>query len=118
MKLYDKFELLAGYGKFPVVVLGNLTTREFELIDLERMPLEPSLAESYRARALGFMGTFALLDGEGRAEFAVSLDADLINQLADAYALLVTEKKREQEHAVSTSWLKQLWSLVDPRVVN
>jgi hypothetical protein len=118
MRLLDRFELLAGYGKFPATALVNLETRDAELIDLEDVPLEPSVAESYRARGLGFCGTFALLNGQGRCEFVETLDADMLTALADAYARLVLEKKKEQEQDISTSWLKHLWSLMDPRETN
>jgi hypothetical protein len=118
MRLLDKFELLAGFGKFPTAVLGNTHSRDFELIPLERIPLEPSLEESYKARGLYFCGTFALIGEQGRCEFTELLPAETIEALATAYARLVLEKQKEQEHSIGASWLEKLWSLVDPREMN
>jgi hypothetical protein len=118
MRLLDKFELLAGFGTFPHVVLGNPSTREFELIDLERVPLDPHTAADIKSRGLGFCATFAVIDGQFRSELAVSLDADTMDALATSYAHLVIAKKNEQKHSISASWLEKLWSLVDPRAVN
>jgi len=114
MRLLDKFELLAGFGKFPTVILGNPAARDFELIDLERIPLEPSLEMDYKARGLHFCGTFAIFDGKGRCEFAEALDADSIVALAGAYAQLVRTKMQERASG-STDWLKDLYNLPDNR---
>ncbi len=114
MRLLDKFELLAGFGKFPTVILGNPAARDFELIDLERIPLEPNLEMDYKARGLHFCGTFALIDGQGRCEFAEVLDADSIAALAGAYAQLVLTKMQERASG-STDWLAKLWTLPDHR---
>jgi hypothetical protein len=118
MKRYDDFELLAGFGRFPAIALCNPTTNDTALIDLERVPLDSNIEAAYKARGLHFVGTFAIFDGQGRCKFAEVLDADTIAALATAYANLVLEKKKEQEKSISASWLKHLWSLVDPRQVN
>jgi hypothetical protein len=115
MRLLDKFESLAGFGKFPTVILGNPSTRDFELVDLERVPLEPNVAVDIKSRGLFFCGTFALIDNQFRSELAESLDADAIDALAAAYAALVAAKRHEPKHSISTSWLEKLWALVDPR---
>lgn len=113
MRLLDKFELLAGFGKFPVVILGNPSARDFELLDLERVPLEPNLEAAYKDRGLYFCGTFALIDGQGRCEFTELLDADMIAALAGAYAQLVIAKMREP--ADGADWLQALYNLPDNR---
>jgi len=115
MRLYDSHELLAGFGKFPAVVLGNPVTKDFELIDLERVPLEHNLHADFKARGLYFCGTFALLDGQGRVEFAELLDADAIAALATAYARLVLEKQRTLPRNDGADWLRKLHRLPDTR---
>jgi hypothetical protein len=119
MRLLDKFESLAGFGKFPTVILGNPSTRDFELIDLERVPLEPHAAADIKSRGLFFCGTFAVIDDQFRCELAVSLNAEVLESLSATYASLVVAKGNELKHAISgASWLEKLWSLVDPRETN
>jgi hypothetical protein len=115
MRLLDKHELLAGVGKFPAVVLGNPSKRDYEVIDLERVPLEPNVAADIKSRELTYCGVFALIDDQFRSEFAEPLDADTIDALAVGYVQLVIAKKNEQKRTISTSWLEKLFSLVDPR---
>lgn len=112
----DKFEFLAGYGQCAVVILGNVAKRDYEVIDLETATLGPDHRANYAERGLGFIGTFALIDGQFRSAYAVQLEADVIVALAEDYARFVLRKlTNPSSNGDGAEWLSRLWELPDIR---
>lgn len=117
MQIKDRADFLALYGKTVAVVLGNRTTADYELVDLEACPLEAALQADYTRRGLGYVATFALIDGQFRQAYAVPLPVDVIIGLAQSYACLVLYKIANPKKPAGdgAEWLSRLWELPDIR---
>jgi hypothetical protein len=57
----DKFEQVAASAEYAVLVVGNLATSEFELLELWQLPADDG---SYTARGLSFLGIIGIVHGQ------------------------------------------------------
>lgn len=115
----DKADFIALYGKAVAVVLGNSAHSDFELVDVNSVPLPDDIAANLHARGLGYVGTLGLVGGKFRSGFAVPLDAATLSALSQAYLeFCVVKFSASKDDAVptaATDWLKKLWELPDTR---
>ena len=83
MRHLDKFEQIAfdapvGCG---CVVLGNIPTGDFALVDPSLVPLSEETAENFRARGLVFVAMFGVVDSKFVSAFAVPVSDQLATLL-------------------------------------
>lgn len=114
--MYDKFELIAGYARLAVVILGNPRISEFVLIDLAE-PLPDLRSEAQRG--LSFIGAVGIVQGVRRVALAEPLDNDALDALSQAYirhveCILEGRIRATTPGDDSERWLWRLWSLKDP----
>jgi hypothetical protein len=118
----DRYELVALYGRLPVVIFGNTSSGDFELVDLDATPDKlPEVKAAIEARGLEFLGTVAILDGQPRSALADPLDTPTIEALAEAYNRHVDarlkDRIRETVPGDAITFLENLWSLADKRPI-
>lgn len=121
MRIKDRHDFLAGYGTCAVAILGNVAKRDYEVVDLDARPHGPEYHANFADRQLGFVGTFALIEGQFRSAYAVPLEADVIVALAEDYARFVLAKLTNPSSngcGDGAEWLARLWSLPDHRMGN
>jgi len=106
---FNKHEVIAGFAKYPVIVLGNMQTADFELVRLDNQPLSEASRIDYTARSLAYIGTIGILNGHPRTALYEPLDADVIAALAAEYVRLVTAALKPKDD--SEDWLRRLWAL-------
>jgi hypothetical protein len=117
----DKHTFIAAYGTVFVTVLGNLERRDFELVDLDNVPLPGDVAADFTKRGLGYVGTLGFVLGQFRSAFAVPLEHDVVDVLAKSYLEFIVAKFANAPLASNRSngdgadWLKRLWTLPDTR---
>ena len=115
----DRYELV---GKLPVVIFGNTSSGDFELVDLDAAPVTlPEVKIAIEARGLAFLGTVAILDGKPRSALADPLDTPTITSLAEAYNRHIDARLknriRETVPGDALTFLENLWSLADKRAM-
>ena len=113
----DRHEYMAGHGKCPVVILGNVEERDYELVDLDTVTLAPETAADFTARGLGYIGAFALIDGQFSSAYSVPVDVDVVIALAESYARFVIKKTSNptpKPSGDSVAWIKKLFALPSP----
>ncbi len=120
MEIKDRADFLAKYGKTVAVALGNVTTADYELVDLDACPLDAETQADYTRRGLGYVATFALLDGQFRQAYAVQLPVEVIVGLAESYASLVLYRIANplKPSGDGAEWLSRLYELPDHRTEN
>ena len=102
-------------AQFPVAVLGNSQTSDFELIDLGPsgpLPLSADLAFQMRSRGLYFIGTVCLDNGVPRSALEHPLDAVSVQALSAAYIRHVSVAL---DNALEVAELRRLHTLTDGR---
>jgi hypothetical protein len=118
MQIKDKHDWIAKWGQHAVVIMGNVDTRDFEVVDLAAGQLGPEYYANFAARQLNYVATFGLMLGQFRSAYAVPLDADVIVALAEDYARFVLAKLTNPSRECSgdsVAWLSKLYSLPDTR---
>jgi hypothetical protein len=119
MRQLDKFEQIAADAQIVAIILGNLETRDYELVDPSHVPLAPETAAALHARNLGFIGTVGVVAGKFESAFAVPVDDATAATLAQTFLAFVVAKftpSRSSDYAVD--WLRNLYSLPDNRKRN
>jgi hypothetical protein len=118
MQIKDRHDFIAAYGQHAVCILGNVENRDYEVLDLAAGPLGPEYHANFAERGLGYIGVFALIEGQFRYAYAVPLDADVTIALAENYARFVLSKLTNPSSNGSgdgAEWLSKLYSLPDTR---
>lgn len=92
-------------GAFPVAILGNLETRDFELIALTNIPVD--LAQRVVARNLVFVGVVGIVNGTPKSALQVPLDKLAIERLSAAYIRIVEAGMDKQ---LEIDELNRLWT--------
>jgi hypothetical protein len=118
MQIKDKHDFIAAYGQHAVCILGNIGTRDYEVLDLAAGPFGPEYQAGFAERGLGYVAVFALIAGQFQYAYAVPLDADVIVALTENYARFVLAKLTNPSRECSgdgAEWLSKLYSLPDPR---
>ncbi len=102
------------------VVLGNIPTGDFALVDPSLVPLSEDTAADFRARGLGFVATFGIVDGKFVYALARSVSEQLAALLFQDYSVFLLKKfkARRSTADTGTEWLARLWSLPDTRQEN
>jgi hypothetical protein len=116
----DKFEKLAFESSIAAAVLGNVSTGDFQLVDVTSLPLSTEDQASFHARGFGFLGLLGVCDGIPHTALAVELDPTTTSALSSAFVQFVwkalSEKGRAQgKRDDGADWLRRLFSLPDKR---
>jgi hypothetical protein len=124
--MYDKFETIAIKGRLPVGIVGNPENSEFALVDLTQ-PV-PDFRREIAQRGFCFIGVVGMIEGVPRTALTEPLDTAAVDMLSQAYIRHVEHALQGRIHAMlsartiapgndSEQWLRQLYSLKDPRDV-
>jgi hypothetical protein len=116
----DRADFIARYGNTVAVVLGNPTTADYVIQDLDACPIDAAMQEDFTRRGLGYVATFGLIDGKFQQHYAGPLPADVIVGLAENYARLVLYKiaNPKKPSGDGVEWLSRLYELPDTRQEN
>jgi len=113
MKAFDKFSHIAGYGRIVAAIFGNLETQDYELIDVDAVPLSEAQA-AIQTRGLAFIGVMGLMDGKPRTALDVELDEETGAALSHAYVQFACARLSKPK-GDSADWLRRLFALPDTR---
>lgn len=83
--MYDKFELLVKDAQIALCVMGNPQTSDFELVDVEQLPLSDAHRRSMTKRGMGFLGVVGLVNGAPQSAFEEPLPDASVDALAMAF---------------------------------
>ena len=81
--MMDKFQQIAADAEYAVVILANLGTRDFQLVDVQ--PVAEDTARTFAGRGLSFLGCIGLVKGQPRVAVDEELDAESIAHLTQAF---------------------------------
>jgi hypothetical protein len=117
MQIKDRHDFIAAYGTAVVSIMGNVGTKDYELVTLASVPLSPETEANFKARGLGYVGVMAYVLGEFRSAWAVPLDAATVSALAAAFLEfhVAQAANAPEDHSASTEWLRRLHNLPDTR---
>jgi hypothetical protein len=120
MQIKDRHDFLAAYGTTVAVALGNLETADFMLQDLDACPVDAETQADFTRRGLGYLATFALIDGQFRQAYAVQMPPDVIVGLCESYARLVLYRIANplKPTGDGVEWLSRLYAIPDDRTEN
>jgi hypothetical protein len=114
---YNKFELIAGFGQCPVVILGNLRSSDFELVDLSEPPMSEDVERDLSRRGMCFVGVIGIVEGAAKVALAEPLDAITVTALSGAFVQRVEDainaKLRQKNDGLV--WLESLYQMPDTR---
>jgi hypothetical protein len=118
MRQLDKFEQI-GFDA-PVgsccVIIGNIPTGDFALVDPSLVPLPEETAAEFHARGLGFVATFGVVEGKFVSAFAVPVSDQLAALLFQDYSVFLLKKFTEKSGGDSeVEWIKKLFDFPDNR---
>jgi len=119
MEKLDKFEQLVLDAKLPVCVLASPTLNDFELVNVDTLPLSPEALADFNKRNMHFFGVFGLVGGAFQSALTADLDDRTIRALAEAYVRHVFNALSAPRYAEprgdSADWLRKLLALPDTR---
>jgi len=112
--MYDKFQLLAGTAEFPVGVVGNPQTFDYELVDLRG---DVNDWQDKTGRGMYFLGTVGIVNGQPTHELE-PLDTVATAYVGTLYTAHVAHALEERRAADDASWLERYYArlYVPPRV--
>ncbi|MGO9937927.1 MAG: hypothetical protein ACLPH3_09680 [Terracidiphilus sp.] len=114
--MYDRYEKIAGFAEYPVGVVGNPQTFDFEIVDLRGGVTE---WRDTTGRCAYWLGTIGTVNGQPRSELAEPLDAVATAYVGQLYAAHVTralEAQRAADIGDEIDFLERLYALPDLRV--
>ena len=86
MKTYDHFEQIVGFAAFPVAIVGNLESENFELIDIIPEPPSADVTQRLSERGMSFIAAIGIVEGAPGTALAEPLDAITATALRQALA--------------------------------
>jgi len=122
----DRFEELAVTAPNAIVIMGNPSQRDYELLDLSTCPPPPSVLENFHERGFQFVGLVGVVNGVPRTQLATPLDSETVDALAAAVLLRLgaefsqrlandPELVEHVERVAFDAFMRHLTSLPDTR---
>jgi hypothetical protein len=111
----DPAERIALYGQAVCVVLGNVEKRDYELVDVNAVPLPAELIADYHARGLAHCATFGIKDGKFVTAWETVPEDSVVTALAGAFVEFAIRKLTAPKRDTGAEWLQALWNLKDDR---
>src|ERR1700733_3190428 len=114
MRTLDKFEQLAKDSAVCIGILANPHNNDFQLVDVDAVPIPPDVQARYRARGLECLGLIGIADGQTRVVLkdvpSDALHAAIVAEFTWLYGRAI-EQLEQSRQGDSLEFLERLYRL-------